>query len=296
MLASTQSPPLMRLQLRRAMVAGHGSETREALARLETRLKRGPLTVLGPLAPDTALCELFRRRGALEGDPLEFRAPTHTVVVPLGGLPREMRRRWKESGHELFDLTLPSVRRAQTSLNLLTLEHCKPLVAGFRDDAESISIAGEATGAAVVEDAEEAAMLPFAPTFGIVCQTRITRRHATVMAEALRLRHPDSRMVFLDTTSLAMLERERSVEALSRWAESIIVAGDAKEASVRALIETARRLGLPAKAVADAGSLEPRDFAGVGRIGLTAGEFSPDAVTDAIAARLETEGAGKPAT
>jgi 4-hydroxy-3-methylbut-2-en-1-yl diphosphate reductase len=108
----------------------------------------------------------------------------------------------------------------------------------------------------------------------------------------MRLRHPDSRIVFLDTTSLAMLERERSVEALSRWAESIIVAGDAKEASVRALIETARRLGLPAKAVPDAGALDPRDFAGVGRIGLSAGEFSPDAVIEAIAARLETEGAG----
>ena len=148
----------------------------------------------------------------------------------------------------------------------------------------------------MVEDAEEASLLPFAPKFGIVCQTRITRRHATVMAEALRLRHADSRMVFLDTTSLAMLERERSVEALSRWAESIIVAGDAKEASVRALIETARRLGLPAKAVADAGALEPRDYAGVGRIGLTAGEFSPDAVVEAITARLETEGGAKPAT
>ncbi|MCW1922224.1 hypothetical protein OKA05_06645 [Luteolibacter arcticus] len=286
----------MRFQIRRAMVAGHSVETREAIARLEARLKRGPVTILGALAPDAALCEVFRRRGALEGDPQEFRAPTHTVVVPLGGLPRETRRRWKESGHELFDLTLPSVRRAQTSLNLLTLEHCKPLVAGFRGDAESLAIAGEATGAAVVEDAEEAALLPFAPKFGIVCQTRMTRRHAAVMAEALRLRHPDSRMVFLDTTSLAMLERERSVEALSRWAESIIVAGEAGEASVRALIETARRLGLSAKAVADAGALEPRDFAGVGRIGLTAGEFSPDAVIEAIAARLETEGGGKPAT
>lgn len=280
----------MRCQIRRAMTLGHAAETRDALARLDLRLKRGPVTVLGPLGPDAALCELYRRRGVLEGDPQEFRAPTHTVVIPLTGLPKEVRKRWKESGHELFDLTLPSVRRAQTSLNLLTLEHCKPLVAGFRDDAESASIAGEANGSAVVEDADQAAELPFAPKFGLVCQTRLSRRRANAVAEALRLRHPDSRMVFLDTTSLAMLERERSVEALSRWAESIIVAGDAGEASVRALLETARRLGLPATAVADAGALDPRDFAGVGRIGLAAGEFSPEAVLDGIAARLETEG------
>ena len=96
-------------------------------------------------------------------------------------------------------------------------------------------------------------------------------------------------MVFLDTTTPAMLERERSVEGLSRWAEAIIVAGEAGESSVRALLDASRRLGLPAHAVADAGLLDPKEFAGIGRIGLTAGEFSPDAVLDAIEGRLQTE-------
>ena len=283
----------MRPQIRRALIMGHGQETRQALARLETRLKRGVVTILGSLAPDAALCEFFRRRGALEGSPEEFRAPTRTVVVPLTGLPKAILRRWKENGHELLDLTLPGVRRAQTSLNLLTLEHCKPVVIGSRDASEAVSIAGEAAGAAVVGDGDEAALLPFSPKFGLVCQTTLSRRRANGVAEALRLRHPDSRMVFLDTTSPAMLERERSVEGLSRWAEAIIVGGEASESSVRALVEASRRLGLQAYPVADAGSFDPRDFAGVGRIGITAGEFSPDGVAEAIMARLETERGGE---
>ncbi len=282
-------PVLLRPQLRRAMTLGQGAETRAALARLETRLKRGAVTVLGPLAPDAALCEQFRRRGALEGSPGEFRAPTRTVVIPLTGLPKSCRRRWKESGHELLDLTLPAIRRAQTALNLLALEHARPLVCGFHDDAESAVIAGEVAGAAVVEDADEAALLPFAPKFGMVCQTGISRRRAGVVAEALRQRHPDCRMVFLDTTSPAALERERSVEALSRWAEVILIAGEAGEASVRALVDASRRLGLPAFPVADAGALDHGVLAGAARIGLSAGEFSPDAVVEAIAARVETE-------
>jgi len=279
----------MRSQLRRAFVMGHGAELRQALARLETRLRRGVVTILGSLAPDAALCEVYRRKGALEGSAGEYRAPTHTVVVPLTGLPKACVRRWKEHGHELLDLTLPAVRRAQTSLNLLALEHCKPVVIGCRDHPESTAIAGEVPGATVVEDAEQAALLPFAPKFGLLCQTTISRRRAHAVAEAIRLRHPDSRMVFLDTTTPAMVERERSVEGLSRWAETIIVAGEANESSVRALIDTSRRLGLPAHAVADAGALDLRQFADVSRIGLTAGEFSPDAVVDAIEARLQTE-------
>lgn len=283
----------MRSQLRRAFVLGHGEEVRQALAKLETRLRRGAVTLLGHLAPDAALCEVYRRKGVLEGTADEYRAPTHTVVVPLTGLPKACIRKWKEHGHEVLDLTLPSIRRAQTSLNLLALEHCKTVLIGDRGQAEALAIAGEVAGTPVVEDAEQAALLPFAPKFGIVCQTTISKRHAQAVAEALRHRHPDSRLSFLDTTSPAMWERERSVEGLSRWAETIIVAGEGSESSVRALIESSRRLGLPAHAVADAGSLDLRLFAGVGRIGITAGEFSPDAVVEGIAARLETERGGE---
>ena len=293
MRSSPLSAPPLRCQLRRGFVLGQGQETRDALARLDSRLKRGAVTMLGPLAPDSALCELYRRKGVREGGAEEFRAPTYTVAVPLTGLPKAWIRKWRDHGHEVLDLTLPSVRRAQTSLNLLALEHCKPVVIGCRDQPESAAIAGEVAGAIVVEDAEQAGLLPFAPKFGLVCQTTISRRRAHAVAEAIRLRHPDSRMVFLDTTAPAMLERERSVEGLSRWAEMIIVAGEASESSVRALIDASRRLGLPAHAVPDAGSLDLREFAGVSRIGLTAGEFSPDVVVDGIEARLETERGGE---
>lgn len=275
-----------RCQVRTAPPAGPGGELREALARLEARLGRGAVTVLGPLAPDRALCEAFRRRGVQEGPPGEFRAPTRTVVVPPTGLPRPLVRRWKESGHELLDLTLPAVRRAQTSPQLLALEHARTVVVGHRDDAECAAIAGEVAGTAVVEDADQAALLPFAPKFGVVCQTLLSRRRAAAVVEALRQRHPDSRVDFLDTTSPALSGRERSVEALSRWAELILIAGEAGEASVRALIEASRRLGLPAHPVADAAALDFRDLAGVARIGVAAGEYGAEAGFAALVARL----------
>jgi 4-hydroxy-3-methylbut-2-enyl diphosphate reductase IspH len=69
----------------------------------------------------------------------------------------------------------------------------------------------------------------------------------------------------------------------------ILIAGEATEASVRALVDASRRLGLPAFPVADAGALDRSVLAGASRVGLTAGEFSPDGVVEAIAVRLETE-------
>jgi 4-hydroxy-3-methylbut-2-enyl diphosphate reductase len=281
--------PAPGLQIRLALVKGHGPETRAALAKADLRLKRGPVTLLGPLAPDAALCETYRRRGMLEGSPTEYRAPTQTVVVPLTGLPKACIRKWRDNGHDILDLTLPAVRRAQTALGLLALEHCRPVVIGHHDAPEALAISGETPGGKVCEDADQAAELPFAPKFGLVCQTTISKRQAHAVAEALRLRHPDSRIVFLDTTTPAMTERERSVDGLSRWADAIIVAGDPSDSSVRALIEAARRLGLAAHAVPNPGALELPHFGTFSRIGVTAGEFSPDAVAEGIAARLETE-------
>jgi 4-hydroxy-3-methylbut-2-enyl diphosphate reductase len=284
-----QASLLSSLQIRFALSKGHGEEIRKALTKTDILLKRGPLTLLGPLAPDAALCETYRRRGMLEGSPTEYRAPTKAVVVPFTGLPKACIRKWRENGHEVIDLTLPAIRRAQTSLSLLALEHCKPIVIGHREDPEAIAIAGECPASRIIEDADQAIEVPFAPKFGLVCQTSISKRRAEAVAEALRLRHPDSRMVFLDTTTPAMTERERSVDGLSRWAEAIIVAGERNDSSVRALIEAARRLGLAAEAVPNAGALELRDFARYRRIGISAGEFSPDAVAEGIAARLQTE-------
>ena len=67
-MTSSPIPALaMTARIRRAIVLGHGAEVRSALARLEARLRRGAVTLLGPLAPDAALCESYRRRGLLEG-------------------------------------------------------------------------------------------------------------------------------------------------------------------------------------------------------------------------------------
>lgn len=265
---------------------GHSVEVREALEKLDQRLLRGPVTLLGPLAPDAALRGMYQGRGALEGDPAEFRAATRTVVVPLTGLPRLIRQDWKDSGHDILDLTLPSVKRAQSSLRLLSLEGCRPMVLGHQGDLESWAIAGEAEGAMVIDDADQAASLSFAPKFGLVCQTRFTRRRAVAITEALRQRHPDSTLDFLDTTTPAMLERERSVEAFSRRVGAVVVAGDAEESSVCAVIETARRLGLQAIAVGAADAPDLREIGGELPVALVSGDFCPDHRIHEIARKL----------
>ncbi|MDB6078484.1 MAG: putative hydroxymethylbutenyl pyrophosphate reductase, partial [Akkermansiaceae bacterium] len=261
---------------------GHGPGLRAALAQLELRLQRGALTIAGPLGPNEALCEHYRKLGLREADPWTFRAATRIVVVPPRGLAKSVKQGWKDAGHELLDLTLPEVRRAQTSLQLLAAEGCRPVVAGLADDPEALAIAGDLKGFAIAGDADEAARLAFSPKFGVVAQPGFSPRRARMIAEALKQRHRDARVTFLDTTAPGMAERERCVEGLSRWADFVMVIGEGSDASARALIESAQRLGLPSALIHEPDQLEASGVSGCRRVLVTAGEYTPGFCVDAL--------------
>lgn len=282
----TVPPVRIRHEVKLAPVRGMGAELRAALTLLESRLARGPLTILGPLGPNARLREKFRVLGLRETDPEGLHAGTRTVVVPPGGVPRSLRDRWRQAGYELLDLTLPAVRRAATSLGLLAMEGCRPVVAGTPGEAETLTLAADLRGAAVAGDADEAARLAFSPKFGVVAQPGFSPRRARLIAEALRQRHRDAAITFLETTAIAMLERERSLETLSRWADLVVVAGGTQDASVRALLEAARRLGLAGANATAPEELELGKLRDFRRIVVTAGEFTPDEAIAAIAAAL----------
>lgn len=259
-----------------APAAGMGRELRTVLRLLEERLRRGALTVAGPLGPDTELCEHFRELGLREVDADSFRAGTRSVVIPPQGLPRAWRDAWRRAGHELVDLTLPSVRRAQAALGLLVGEGCRPVVVGLKGCPGVRALALDHPASAVVEDADDAARLSFCPRFGVVAPPEFPVRRACLVAEALRQRHRDSRVTFLETASPETLERERSLETLSRRADLVVVLGSSRDASAAGLVGTTRRLGLPVVAAGTPDDPELDRAAGFRRIVLTAGAYVTD--------------------
>jgi 4-hydroxy-3-methylbut-2-enyl diphosphate reductase len=139
-----------------------------------------------------------------------------------------------------------------------------------------MAIAGKSPGVAIIESADEAADLGFAPKSGVVFQTSISSQRARTIVEALRSRHRDSQVQVLDTLSPASLEREQALRALARHSELLIIVADPADASGRALFETARLLGCPAKIIQSPEELEFLNLNGFRHIGLSAGEFTTE--------------------
>jgi 4-hydroxy-3-methylbut-2-enyl diphosphate reductase len=241
---------------------------------------------MGAPGPNRVLLDRARRAGALEGGLEESSAPTRRIVIPLTGAALHQRNRWKSSGYELIDLTLPVIRRVHVTMNLLRTEGCRLILVGHPGDPECLAIAGSSPGVAVIESADEAIDLPFAPRTGIVFQTSISSQRARTIVEALRSRHRDSNVQVLDTLSLFGIQREQALRNLARESDLLLIVADPADASGRALYETARWLGRPAKIIHSLDDLEPGELQDFRSIGLSAGEFTTDEEIEEIESGL----------
>ncbi|MGC4013090.1 MAG: hypothetical protein QM755_01030 [Luteolibacter sp.] len=256
------------VEIRMAAVLGMDAETRVAFESLERLATQGAVAIPGTFMPDAGVSARLHRWGVIEHATEEDFRRVKTVALPFGGIAARDRRRWKEEGWRIVDTRSAHVRRAQVTLGLLKLEGAQTLVIGRHDDPETLALTADYPGTIILEDTTDIARLHYAPAFGAVCQTTLSPRRVAWLSQQLKMRYRDARFSFLETLSPGMAARERALETLCDWCDGVLVAGDPGEASVEALLETARRCGKPA-----AGEDDTHALAGCRRIALTAGAF-----------------------
>ena len=144
----------------------------------------------------------------------------------------------------------------------------------------------------VVKDAAEVGDLPFpeAGPVGVVCQTTLSSGTVHDVLSALRARYPHLLESPASDTCTATRDRQRAVGDFVRAgdpsATGVLVIGSANSSNTARLVEIAREAGASAWRVDGPDELSVCDFAGIERLGLTAGASTPEAIVSDIAARL----------
>ncbi len=273
-------------EIRIAAVLGMDDVTRSALERITLLAKSRKTGVAGRFMPDRGVSALLASLGIAENveEPDFFKL--RTVVTPYSGITARQRRDWQEANYPIEDLTSPQVRRAQVALGLLKMEGARALVIGRHEDAESLAISGGNSGATILQDTTDTSRLEFSPAFGAVCQTTLSPRRVSWLAQQLRLRWRDAKVTFLDTVSPAMIAREEALERLLVVCERVVVVGEAGESSCEALVETALRRGRQALVAATPDELAAGDFRAGEKVALTAGAYATDEVIREVAGAL----------
>ena len=147
-----------------------------------------------------------------------------------------------------------------------------------------------------VNAAEAVAGLPFPEDgpVGVVCQTTLSSGTVQDVLSALRARYPHLLESPASDTCTATRDRQRAVGDFVRSGDpsttGVLVIGSANSSNTARLVDIAREAGAAAWRVDGPEELSSCDFAGIGRLGLTAGASTPESIVMDVVAAFDGKG------
>ena len=202
-----------------------------------------------------------------------------TVLFSAHGVALAVRAEAQRRELAVVDATCPFVARAHRAVRDFAARGVPVVVVGRPEHAEVRGVMGACDGARVVSTPEEVAALPFPDgPVGVVCQTTLSSGTVRTVLDALRARYPHLETPPAADVCTATRDRQRAVaDFVCGGGDGVLVLGSIGSSNTNRLVEVARAAG--AAFAERAGTLEEiraLDFAGVRRLGVTAGASTPE--------------------
>jgi 4-hydroxy-3-methylbut-2-enyl diphosphate reductase len=255
--------------------------TEEALAAAD-----GPVASLGPIIHNPTVVRSLEERGVRVVD-AAGEVTAGTLIVRTHGVPPEVIEDARARRLNLIDATCPFVAVAHRKAASLRETGFAVVILGEHDHPEVTGLKGYAgEGAIVVEDA---AGLPLpmlqGRRVGVVVQTTQTRANLANLTAVLA---PVARELLVFNTICDATEKRQSASCeLAAEVDVVIVVGGRNSANTARLAQLCGAVEARTYHVESAAELEPDWFAGVRRIGVTAGASTPDEEIEATTAALQ---------
>jgi 4-hydroxy-3-methylbut-2-en-1-yl diphosphate reductase len=264
---------------------------RDAIAKAEDLARTGPLTVLGELVHNPVVRERLAERGVLEASLGKVgAASTPQVMITAHGASDRAREAWRSAGFGVADGTCPLVRHAHHQLSVLVAMGCAPVVIGKPGHVEVQGLIEDFPGAVVIESEADLAMLPEAPSYGVISQTTQPIEHVESLLKAMRVRFPGRTVIFRDTVCQPTKNRQFALKRLTAVCDTVVVVGGNNSNNTLALVKAVRAAGCAAIHVTRAEELSAEMVADACEIGVTAGTSTLRETVAAVVSRLEQLG------
>ena len=224
-----------------------------------------------------------------------------TILFSAHGVPPRVRAQAAARGMRVIDATCPFVARAHRQVQEFAARGVPIVVVGDAGHVEVVGLVGEyedtsgldgLKGLRVVKDAGEVEALPFPADrpVGVVCQTTLSSGTVDRVLSALRARYPRLIAPPAAETCTATRDRQAAVRMFVLAGDpsvtGVLVIGSATSANTARLAEIAREAGATAWRVDGTDELSSCDFAGIERLGLTAGASTPEAIVMDVLSNL----------
>lgn len=253
-----------------------------------------PIYVKHEIVHNKTVVEDLRGKGAIFVDELEDVPTGSTVVFSAHGVSQDVRTQAESLGLKVFDATCPLVTKVHVEVSKMRAQGCEIIMIGHEGHPEVEGTMGQVKdGIYLVETEEDVAKLNIAAgtQLALVTQTTLSVDDASKVITALKAKFPDIREPKKADICYATQNRQDAVKFMARQVDLVLVVGSPSSSNSNRLREVAEKLGVPAKLIENADSLERDWFDSVKHIGLTAGASAPEHLVQGVVKRLKEWGA-----
>jgi 4-hydroxy-3-methylbut-2-en-1-yl diphosphate reductase len=253
-----------------------------------------PIYVRHEIVHNTYVVNDLKAKGAIFIEELSDVPPGATLVFSAHGVSKAVEAEAVQRGFQIFDATCPLVTKVHVEVAKLSKEGYEFIMIGHKGHPEVEGTMGQLSeGIHLVEDAKDVAKVNPKQTdkLAVVTQTTLSVDDTAEIHEAIRLRFPSIREPKHQDICYATQNRQDAIKVLTAQVDLIIVVGSPTSSNSNRLAELSRKRGVPGYMVDDATELRDEWFAGVQRVGLTAGASAPEILVQDVITRIKALGA-----
>ncbi len=255
-----------------------------------------PVYVLHEIVHNTHVLEELRNRGAVFVEELEEIPPGSVTVFSAHGVARSVEEKAQVLRLRTIDATCPLVSKVHRRMIRLNTLGYDVLVIGHKGHPEVEGTCGQAVGAVhVVSSPSEIAGLQVTDParVGYVTQTTLSVDDTAEMLKALRQRFPEITEPERTDICYATTNRQAAVRRLADSVDLVLIVGSKNSSNSNRLREVAEQRQTPAHLIDHAGEIDPQWFAGVQRVGVSAGASAPEHLVVEVVAWLQRSSPGQ---
>lgn len=258
------------------------------------RHRSEPVTMLGYLVHNEHVTRELNEHGVRlvdSADRMEglSRVESGTVIVTAHGISPAVIEAARARGLNVVDATCSDVTRTHELVRRLVEAGRHVVYIGKRGHPEPAGVMGVAPEhTTLVETLADVESLEFPPgmPLAVTCQTTLSMWDTREIIERLEQRFPGIEVH--NEICLATQERQEAAVLAAEEVDCVIVVGSRRSSNSQRLVQVVReKRGKPAHLVDTAADLDPSWFAGIRRVGVTAGASTPTQLTREVIAALE---------
>ncbi len=236
----------------------------------------------------------LRGRGAVFVQDIDAIPHGAVTVFSAHGVSNAVRAQARSRALRVIDATCPLVAKVHIQAQRYVQLGHTLIVIGHPGHEEVEGTIGAVDGAAhlvTTADDVQRLLLPRDARPAYVTQTTLSLDDARLTIEALQQRFPGIVGPRLDDICYATQNRQNAVRKLAAQVDLVLVVGAHNSSNSRRLREVVVQQGVPAHLVQEAAEIDPAWLLRVGRVGVSAGASTPEALVQGVCARLLALGA-----